>query len=139
MQAMQSIAAEYHGGQATALYAFSSTGTIQPGLSSEIRECFILAASKREYARLTQLYAATAPAITLETLRTQQVWPWWPISEFWHRSQRNADGTPVRCRVNGKLKTWKTRPGSFRLPVKHGIKRCFYLTPENITHWSIAP
>jgi hypothetical protein len=98
MQSLQSTAAEYHGGQATALYAFSSTGTIQPGLSSEIRECFILAASKREYIRLMQLYAATAPQVTLETLLTRRV------SEFWHRSQRNADGTPVRCRVNGKLK-----------------------------------
>jgi hypothetical protein len=127
MQAMQSIAAEYHGGQAT---AFS---TIQPGLQAEIHECFVLAASKREYIRLTQLYAATAPQVTLETLLTRRV------SEFWHRSQRNADGTPVRCRVNGKLKTWKTRPDSFRLPVKHGIKQCFYLTPENVAHWSIAP
>jgi len=133
MQSPQSIAAEYHAGQATALYAFASTGTIQPGLSSEVRECFIIAASKREYIRLTQLYAATAPQVTLETLQSSRV------SEFWHRSQRNADGTPVRCRVNGKLKTWKTRPDSFRLPVKHGIKQCFYLTPENIAHWSIAP
>jgi hypothetical protein len=133
MQTMQSIAAEYHSGQFSPLYAFASTGTIQPGLQAEIRECLVFAASKREYIRLTQLYAATAPQVSLEVLQSHRP------SEFWHRTQRNADGSPVRCRVNGKLKTWKTRPDSFRLPVKHGIKQCFYITPENAAYWVLAP
>lgn len=34
---------------------------------------------------------------------------------------RNADGTPQRWRVNGKVKFWKTRPWDFRIPVKHGL------------------
>lgn len=25
-----------------------------------------------------------------------------------HNTLRNADGTPLRCRVNGKVKLWKT-------------------------------
>jgi hypothetical protein len=33
------IASEWHGGQASPLYAFSSTGTILPGLLSEINQC----------------------------------------------------------------------------------------------------
>lgn len=52
-----------------------------------------------------------------------------------HVSAKNADGTPVRCRVNGKCKTWKTRPNDFRLPVKYGLKRCFYITPSNAAEW----
>ena len=48
-----------------------------------------------------------------------------------HESVKNADGTPARCRVNGAIKLWKTRPDDFRLPVKHGLKDCFYITPEN--------
>lgn len=57
---------------------------------------------------------------------------------FHHVSLKNADGTPVRCRVNGACKTWKTRPGDFRLPVKHGLKQCFYITPANAGEWSVA-
>jgi hypothetical protein len=55
--------------------------------------------------------------------------------EFYHVSLKNADGTPVRCRVNGACKTWKTRPNEFRLPVKHGLKSCFYITEENAHEW----
>lgn len=55
-----------------------------------------------------------------------------------HRSRINADGTPVRCRVNGMCKTWKTRPTEFRLPVKHGLYDCFYITPSNAEEWSVA-
>jgi hypothetical protein len=56
-------------------------------------------------------------------------------SEFYHRKERNADGTPVRCRVTGKCKTWKTRPTHFRLSVKHGMYDSFYLTHENAHEW----
>ena len=31
------------------------------------------------------------------------------------------DGTVRRVRASGALKTWKTRPGDFRLPVKYGM------------------
>lgn len=56
--------------------------------------------------------------------------------EFHHIAATNADGTPLRCRVNGKCKTWKTRPSEFRLPVKYGLKDCFYITHENANEWS---
>lgn len=52
-----------------------------------------------------------------------------------HVSQKNADGTPVRCRVNGQVKTWKTRPEHFRLPVKYGLKTYFYITQDNCSDW----
>lgn len=55
--------------------------------------------------------------------------------ELWHVSLKNADGTPVRCRVNGVCKTWKTRPTEFRLPVKYGLKECFYITEDNAHEW----
>ena len=38
----------------------------------------------------------------------------------YHRHLTMADGSPRRYRVNGKLKTWKTRPEDFRLPVMYG-------------------
>ncbi len=54
---------------------------------------------------------------------------------FYHKTCRNADGTAARCRANGVCKTWKTRPDDFRLPVKWGLKNCFYLTPTNANGW----
>jgi hypothetical protein len=55
-----------------------------------------------------------------------------------HATIKNADGTPARCRVNGQCQTWKTRPDDFRLPVKHGLKTCFYITQANAGDWSKA-
>lgn len=60
------------------------------------------------------------------------------VSQFHHVRLKNADGTPVRCRANGRCKTWKTRPEDFRLPVKHGLKQCFYITPRNADEWEPA-
>ncbi len=47
-----------------------------------------------------------------------------------HVHYNNADLTPLRCRVNGKCKTWKRRPDAYQLPVKHGLRDCFYITPN---------
>lgn len=55
-----------------------------------------------------------------------------------HATLKNRDGSPLRCRVNGQCKIWKTRPEEFRLPVKHGLKECFYITESNSAEWSIA-
>lgn len=55
---------------------------------------------------------------------------------LYHREVKNADGSAARCRVNGKCKTWKTRPDDFSLPVKYGLRDCFYITPENAHEWS---
>lgn len=59
-------------------------------------------------------------------------------TELYHRTATNADGTPLRCRVNGKCQIWKTRPDDFRLPVKYGLKQCFYITPDNAKDWIVS-
>ncbi len=57
-------------------------------------------------------------------------------TELRHLKLKNADGiSAVRCRVNGQCKVWKTKPSEFKLPVKHGLKNCFYITPENAAEW----
>lgn len=48
-----------------------------------------------------------------------------------HISDKNRDGTPVRWRVNGKCKIWKTRPEEFSLPIKYGLKVYGKLTHKN--------
>ena len=61
-------------------------------------------------------------------------------TELYHRRLKNADGSPLRCRVNGKCKTWKRAfPGRFQLPVKHGLRHCFYITNDNAHEWSLEP
>jgi hypothetical protein len=54
---------------------------------------------------------------------------------LYHATATNADGTAKRCRVNGKLKTWKTKPSEWQLPVKHGLWGYFYLTHANAAEW----
>lgn len=60
-------------------------------------------------------------------------------NEFWHMTAKNADGTPVRARRNGKTATWKSKQGQFRIPVKRGLKDCFYISnfdgsPSTLNH-----
>ena len=128
-KSLQSIAAAFHSGQTSALYAYASTQSILPGLQHEIKECR-QNAKACDRTSLYKLYVNTASQLTTADLLAAH--------EFWHRTITNADGTPARCRKTGKLKTWKTRPQDFKLPVKHGLKNSFYLTPENIKEWCQA-
>ena len=50
---------------------------------------------------------------------------------IFHTLFTNADGSPRRWRVNGAVKTWKTRPDDVRVPIKHGMWDYDYV-------WSIA-
>jgi hypothetical protein len=43
----------------------------------------------------------------------------------------NADGSCERWRVTGKVKTWKTYPHDFKIPVKHGMYDHGYVTHHN--------
>ena len=49
----------------------------------------------------------------------------------------DSRGSPVQCRQNGKLKTWKREPGRWQLPVKHGLRQCFYITGDNGEAWKL--
>lgn len=52
---------------------------------------------------------------------------------FEHTTAKNSDGTPLRCRVNGKCRVTKS---GFTLPVKYGLRHCFYITNENSNSWT---
>lgn len=55
-----------------------------------------------------------------------------------HTTNKNADGTPERWKVDGKPKTWKTRPGEVKIPVKHGMYDYGYVTETDLHLVSIA-
>lgn len=59
----------------------------------------------------------------------------WGHATLYHGRLRNSDGSPLRCRVNGRCKVWKTRPTEFQLPCKHGLRDCFYITQNNAHEW----
>mgnify|MGYP007070563745 CR=1 FL=1 len=40
---------------------------------------------------------------------------------IYHRRLKNRDGSPMRFKVNGKPRTWKTRPDEVVVPLKHGM------------------
>jgi hypothetical protein len=46
--------------------------------------------------------------------------------------------TQERWRVNGKIQLWKTRPDEFSLPIKHGLKTCYYLTHRNAADFHLS-
>ncbi len=57
---------------------------------------------------------------------------------FEHITLKSKRGEPVKCRRNGKTKTWKTRPNEFKIPVKYGLYEYFYITENNCHEWNIV-
>ncbi len=51
---------------------------------------------------------------------------------LYHTIHRNADGTPQRWRVNGKVKRWKRSPDRIQIPLKHGLYSYDYLTEYDL-------
>jgi hypothetical protein len=61
-------------------------------------------------------------------------------STFYHRTAKYKDGyTPIQVRRNGRTKRWKTRPKEFQIPVKYGLKECFYIDQRNAHEWQTYP
>jgi hypothetical protein len=52
-------------------------------------------------------------------------------------NEKNYDGTCCRWRVTGKIKTWKTRPEEFKVPLKHGMYDYGYLTEKNFFYFHV--
>jgi hypothetical protein len=51
---------------------------------------------------------------------------------LYHVINRNADGSPQRWRVNGKVRTWKRNPERIQVPLKYGLKNFDYLTENEL-------
>lgn len=43
-----------------------------------------------------------------------------------HVSEKNRDGTPLRCRINGRIKVWKTLPEAERRELKYWNEQLSY-------------
>lgn len=47
--------------------------------------------------------------------------------ELHHTTYKNADGSPMRFRVAGAVKTWKRDKNRIRIPIKRGLYENGYL------------
>ena len=51
---------------------------------------------------------------------------------LYHTYFCNADGTPQRWRVNGRVRLWKRNPARIRVPLKHGLWSYDYLDESTL-------
>lgn len=51
---------------------------------------------------------------------------------------KNADGSPMRYKVNGAPKTWKRQPERVQVPLKRGLYEFTYLTELELDQFEIA-
>lgn len=61
-----------------------------------------------------------------------------PGQVIYNAAHKNADQSPLRARVNGKIKFWKSRPSEFEVPLKLGLKTFLYLNEGNAKHWCLT-
>ena len=55
---------------------------------------------------------------------------------LYHLSNRNADGTPQKWRVNAKVRTWMRQPEKIRINVKSGNALNDVLTEDTLKYVS---
>jgi hypothetical protein len=60
-------------------------------------------------------------------------------AELQHANLKNSRGTPLKARVNGICKTWKSekRQHEFKLPIKHGLYWYGHVEPHNAADWKV--
>jgi len=51
---------------------------------------------------------------------------------LYHTVNKNADGTPQRWKINGKVKIWKRNKGRVKVPIKNGLRNCDYITEDTL-------
>ena len=49
------------------------------------------------------------------------------VSAHYFHANHEPGGKVYTWRRNGRTKTWKTRPGEFRIPVKYGLYQYGYI------------
>lgn len=57
---------------------------------------------------------------------------------IYYHACRNADGSPFRYRVNGKVQLKKQNPGFIRIPLKRGLYEYGYLENWSLVRFSLS-
>ena len=53
---------------------------------------------------------------------------------LYDQTGKNADGTPMRWVVNGKVKTWKKDSSKVRVPLRRGLRDYAYLDETKLEY-----
>jgi hypothetical protein len=127
---LRQLAADWHTGQWSELYAFASTGKVRnaSSLENEIADAMRSAKGKNR-AALAQFYATVSESVCIDSI--------YQGAELWHRSSLNSKGFPHRVKVTS-VKTWKTRPGNFAAKAKFGLKTWLDIDQHDRS-WVLAP
>jgi hypothetical protein len=56
---------------------------------------------------------------------------------IYYRCATNADGTPMRAKVMGRVKLWKRSPERIQIPMKRGLRETFHVTEDDLENWSL--
>jgi len=56
---------------------------------------------------------------------------------LYHRQAKNADGSPQRWKVTGKVQTWKRDLNMVYIPLKRGKYTYSHLTKMNLWYFSL--
>jgi hypothetical protein len=95
-------------------------------------------ATKKQKAKLVEANNLQLAATTIAILNGNHAISILNANHFEHITLKNSDKSPLRARRNGKTKVWKTKPGKFQIPVKYGLKTCFYITDKTAYEWNVA-
>jgi hypothetical protein len=57
---------------------------------------------------------------------------------IYHRTLRNADGSPMTFKVYGKPKTWKKQPNLVRISLKRGLYEHMHITESDLSQFSLT-
>jgi len=60
-----------------------------------------------------------------------------PGQIVYHVRECNADGTPKRWKVNGRVRTWKRDGERVCVPVKHGLYAYGYIDEDCIDQFTL--
>ena len=55
---------------------------------------------------------------------------------IYHKKFKNADGTAMRFKVNGKVKTWKRSTKKVKVPLKRGMYEFGYMDEDNLSEFT---
>jgi hypothetical protein len=56
---------------------------------------------------------------------------------IYYKHGRNADGTPARFKINGRVKRWKRTPDRVEIPIKRGLWEYAYLENGNLCEFAL--
>ena len=56
---------------------------------------------------------------------------------LYHLQNQNADDSPQRWRVNGKVKRWIREPDRIEVPLKHGLNDYFHLGNYHLSQFHL--